>query len=218
MLTLLELFKLGANREYIVLSTKQLGNLLGISQQGASKHLLELESDGLIERRKFGRETAIKLTKNGEEKVLSLYVGLKSIVESGETTMQFKGRLFTGIGEGAYYVSLHGYKKQFLRMLGFEPYPGTLNLKLTSNLDIEARKRLQHMKGIDIHGFDDGKRTYGPVKCFKAVVNGSYEAAVLVIERTHYDESVLEVISPINLRKALGIKDGDEVNVTVYVG
>jgi riboflavin kinase len=47
------------------------------------------------------------------------------------------------------------------------------------------------------------------------MVNGKYPAAVLVIDRTHYDDSVMEIISPVNFRKDLGIKEGDEVTVTV---
>ena len=36
-----------------------------------------------------------------------------------------------------------------------------------------------------------------------------------MIDRTHYDDSVMEIISPVHFRKELGLKDGDEVTVTV---
>lgn len=46
----------------------------------------------------------------------------------------FTGRVFSGVGEGSFYVSL--YSKKFLEKLGFRPYPGTLNLRLVN--DVEA--------------------------------------------------------------------------------
>ena len=39
-------------------------------------------------------------------------------------------------------MSLDPYKKQFLRYLGFEPYPGTLNLRLAGS-DIPTRKKIR---------------------------------------------------------------------------
>jgi riboflavin kinase len=42
-------------------------------------------------------------------------------------------------------------------------------------------------------------------------------AAVLVLERTHYDDSMLEVIAPMSIKEAAGIKNGDKVKVQVRV-
>ncbi|MDG7016416.1 MAG: CTP-dependent riboflavin kinase [Nitrososphaerota archaeon] len=126
------------------------------------------------------------------------------------------GRLFTGLGEGAYYMSLEGYKKQFLMLLGFTPFPGTLNISVDPS-DVPLRKQLDVLPGLEVRGFKDGKRTYGPVKCFRAMVAGKYRSGALVIERTHHGDSVLEVVSPVNLRKALGLAEGDRVSVAVLM-
>ena len=40
---------------------------------------------------------------------------------------------------------------------------------------------------------------------------------VLVIERTTHDDSVLEIISPVNVRESFNLKDGDGVKVTIYL-
>jgi riboflavin kinase len=82
---------------------------------------------------------------------------------------------------------------------------------------VEQRRRLDLLEGIEIPGFTDGKRSYGPVKVFRARVAGRHPGAVLAIERTHYDSSVLEIISPVNLRRSLRLKDGDECALTVYL-
>ncbi len=159
----------------------------------------------------------MKLTDRGLDAVQSFYGSLKGAIEGQSAEFTFRGSLFTGFGEGGYYVSLHGYAKQFMSKLGFEPFPGTLNLRLSSPAQIEQRRQLQFLKGIEIQGFEDGNRTYGPVKCFRANLERKYPAAVLGIERTHYDHSVIELIAQLDLRKGLGLNDGDECSVTVFL-
>ena len=41
------------------------------------------------------------------------------------------GRVKSGLGEGRYYMSQKGYRAQFAKRLGIDPYPGTLNLRLS---------------------------------------------------------------------------------------
>ncbi len=139
-------------------------------------------------------------------------------LERGKNELTFRGIVFTGLNEGGYYVSLDGYAAGFSKALEFRPFAGTLNLRLNNGAMIEQRRRLDLMRGVDVPGFSDGKRSYGPVKCFRARIGSKLPGAVLAIERTHYDSSVLEVISPVNLRKSLGLKDGDECSVTAYLG
>jgi riboflavin kinase len=125
-----------------------------------------------------------------------------------------EGSLFTGLKEGAYYVSQEGYRKQFLDKLGFDPYFGTLNLKLTS---IENRLKLDTLPYIRIEGFESEGRTFGPARCYEAIVNDTEKGAVIVALRSHYDPSVIEVISPIYLRDRFKLKDGDIVKVKIPI-
>jgi len=125
----------------------------------------------------------------------------------------------SGMGEGAYYMSLEGYRKQFKEKLGYEPYAGTLNIRLIDQIFMNARRELGKQPSIFINGFSDGTRTYGWVKCYRAVINDGRvnNAAVLVLERTHYDDSMLEVISPESIKQATGMKNGDRVKVQVQL-
>ena len=215
--TLVQLMVLGGGRSYADISSARLGEALGLTQQGASRRILELERAGLIERTHSGRRLAVRLTDPGLDKVRAFYGELKTSFEQVPNELFFSGKVFTGFREGGFYVSLKGYSKHFRATLGFVPYPGTLNLRLDDPAQIEQRRRLADLKGIEVPGFDDGKRTYGPVWCFRARVEGKYPAAVLAIERTHYDNTVLEVISPTNLRRALELEDGDECGLTAYL-
>jgi riboflavin kinase len=208
---------LGGGHSYAKISSAKLGGALGLTQQGASRRLIDLEKAGLVERRHSGRGLLVKLTDSGLDKVRAFYGELKTSFEELPNELVFRGQVFTGFREGRFYVSLKGYSKNFRAALGFVPFPGTLNLRLDDLAQIDQRRRLAALKGIEVPGFDDGKRTYGPVWCFRARVEGRHAAAVLAIERTHYDNTVLEVISPLNLRKALGLRDGDACAVTVYL-
>jgi riboflavin kinase, archaea type len=213
--TLVELAKLKAHLGFVPLSTEELAEKLGQSQQSASKHLQQLESLGYVERRRSGAKFSVRMTEAGQEIVRAYYSSLKAALErKPRRKMTFVGKVFQGLGEGAYYIGLEGYKTQFAKALGFDPYPGTLNLKLESPTQIELKKQLRGFDGLRIDGFESGGRTYGGARCYRATVGkGKLPAAVLVIDRTHYDDSVLEIISPHFLRGELGLKDGDKLEV-----
>ncbi len=215
--TLIELYQRGGANRTLDLSTSELARELGLSQQGVSKHLLQLEKEGLIERKRSGRRTGVLVSRAGADRVVSVYSRLKTAIEGRAGVLDFHGTLFTGIGEGGYYISLAGYRRQFVKLLGFEPFPGTLNLTIGPG-EIELRRQLNFLDALELSGFSQGGRSYGPAKCFRAKVESKYDAGALIIERTHHGESVLEVISPFDLRKTLSLKDGDRVNVTVYTG
>ena len=132
-------------------------------------------------------------------------------------SITLEGTLFTGLGEGAYYVTKEGYRKQFMEKLGFDPYPGTLNLKLTSEYDIKSLSELETYPAVTLEGFEDESRTYGAVRCYPAIINNKEKGAVINALRTHYGESVIEIVSPTYLRSRLKIKDGNKVKVEILI-
>jgi riboflavin kinase len=126
-----------------------------------------------------------------------------------------EGTVFTGLGEGAYYVTKEHYRQEIVEKLGFEPYPGTLNVKLSSDYDIKTRRELDAYPAIEVRGFKNEDRTFGLVKCYPAIIGGIVKGALITALRSHYDASVLEIIAPVCLRKQLGLKDGNKVKVEV---
>jgi riboflavin kinase, archaea type len=84
---------------------------------------------------------------------------------------------------------------------------------------MNARRELGRHPSIFVDGFSDSTRTYGWVKCYRAIINDGAvaNAAVLVLERTHYDDSMLEVIAPVSIKQAAGIKNGDRIKVQVQL-
>jgi riboflavin kinase, archaea type len=219
-LTMVHLLLLGAYRNYIELTTAQLGKNISISQQSASKHLVDLENAGYINRVRKGRSIRIKITDSGYSQVNSFYEKLKSAIESkADEVITLEGHIVSGMGEGAYYMSLEGYRKQFRQKLGYSPFPGTLNIKLSDPTSMRSRRDLSAYPSIFINGFSDNLRTYGWVKCYPAEINNGLvkKAALLILERTHYDDSTIEIIAPISIKESIKVKNGDRISITAHI-
>lgn len=216
-LTLAELLSKGARHNFISITTSSLGKSIHRSQQAASKHLLELERDGYIERIRSGQKVSVRITTKGHAKMAKISSILRSSLESSPSYLEFKGTIIAGMGEGAYYMSMKGYTKQFKAKLGYIPFPGTLNVKLKDKEFTEARQNLDAHEGIMINGFSDEKRTYGWVKCYPAKINNSIDGAMITLERTHYDDSVIELISHTNIKKAARLSTGSQISIRVPI-
>ena len=202
---------MGGLRNFVPLSSGELAKMLGISQQSASKKILELIDNGIIERRLGAKKPLIKITKKGLGLLQKEYAEYQRMFEALKK-LSVKGVVISGMGEGRYYLTLKGYKEQLKRKLRFSPYEGTLNLRISpgesSKLNI-----LKESSGITIDGFQDGERTFGPGKCFPAKIR-NMDCAVIVPNRSHYSD-VVEVISKDYLREKLKLRDGDKVEVEI---
>ena len=208
---------MGAHRRTAKISTEYLAEKMGISQQTASRHLIELERERWIKRTITPDGSLIKIDDFGMKEIKKLYAQLRFLVEAVyPPSVTLEGTVFTGLGEGAYYILKEPYRKQFIEKLGFDPYPGTLNLKLTTDYDLKTLTELEAYPAIEIQGFKNEDRTFGLVKCYPVMINNKVKGALIFALRSHYDRSVLEVIAPTYLRKELNLKDGHKVKVEVF--
>jgi len=216
-LTLSHLLSKGAKHNFVTITTSSLGKSIKKSQQSASKHLLELENNNFIERIISGRSVSVKITPKGYSELVKLSNTLQKSLISSPSEVLLKGTLVSGMGEGAYYMSLKGYTKQFKSKIGYVPFPGTFNVKLGKKEYTEAIRQFEGMEGTLIKGYSDEKRTYGWVKCFKAKLNSSFDCQLIRLERTHHDTSTIELISKNNLRKAAKLSDGSSVSINIPI-
>ena len=214
-LTLTFLLSKGAKHKFVSITTSALGASINKSQQAASKHLLELETDGFIERMMSGRNLSVEITPKGYSELVKLYTNLRTSLDLIPSYIELKGTLVSGMGEGAYYMSLKGYTKQFKKKIDYIPFPGTLNISLSKSEYIEAVRQFDALDGVMINGFSDGKRTYGWVKCFKAKLNKSVDCQLIRLERTLHDKTIIELISKSYIRKTARLSDGSKVTIRV---
>jgi len=214
---LIKLADMGAHRRTAKISTEYLAEKMEISQQTSSRYLIELEQKSWIERIKTPEGSLIKISDLGNKEIKKLYSHLRVLVEAAyPPSVTLEGTVFEGLGEGAYYILKELYRKQFIEKLGFDPYPGTLNLKLTTDYDLKTRTELETYPAVEIHGFKNENRTFGLVKCYPAKIDNKIKGALISAMRSHYDISVLEIIAPVCLRKQLGLRDGHKVKVEVF--
>jgi riboflavin kinase, archaea type len=123
--------------------------------------------------------------------------------------MRIQGEIISGDSKGQYFMSLDVYKVQFMGILGFEPFPGTLNLKITrdsAHLIGELKKKMDTVKG---------KGNFGDVKLIKARINNGVDGALVFPVKTHHKPEILELIAPLNLRKSMNLQDGDLVTLEI---
>ncbi len=209
------LAKMGALHGEALLNTKVFGEAVGFSQQTASRKLVELERLGYVRRRISKSGQAITITGKGRRLLEEVYADLSSLLREVGVLCIY-GRVFSGFGEGRYYIMLPGYRSQIRDKLGFDPYPGTLNIRLEPE-SLGARRLLESLNSVLIKGFEHEGRRLGAIKCFRALIAGRVEGGLLLIERTHYGPDVVELVAPVCLRRVLNLCDGDLVEVTVYV-
>jgi len=88
-------------------------------------------------------------------------------------------------------------------------------LKLTTDYDVKTCLELDGYPAIEMDGFESENRTFGPVRCYPAIIENKAKGALISALRRHYDASVIEVISPVFLRTHLKLKDGHKVKVEV---
>ena len=204
----------GARRNYIKITTSELGHHISKSQQAASDQLRELERDGLVKRMVQGRSLSVRVTPQGYVAMARLYESLRSCIESSPASLELAGTLVSGSGEGRYYMAQSGYTKQFRTRIGYVPFPGTLNVRLDADSTVKLED-LDSMRGILIDGFSDGQRTYGWVRCHTATINSRISCDLLRLERTHHDNTIVELVASVNLRRKLKLSDGSKIVISV---
>jgi riboflavin kinase len=210
---LYRLCQLTQEKRSININTVEFGNLLKLSQQSGSRRMKELEQLGWIKKKQEGKSQVIIITKKGVNVLLTVYKNLKSMLES----ILIIGEVIEGMHEGGYYVAIKGYYDQFKLKLGFEPYKGTLNLKLSDTNNEILREKLKNITPVIIDGFKDQDRAYGPVKCYDVYIsrfddkNNVRKAAILDIQRTHHQKNIIEILAKPYLRDYFNLHDGDKI-------
>ena len=206
----------GALDKSISLTTSQLAEKLDVSQQTASRWLEELNLDKYIEKSTMGQGLTIQITTEGKMVLWKTYTDLQSIFH--EFPNQIKGQLARGLGEGGYYISLDGYMTQFEQVLGWRPFPGTLNIRLVTEEDIDAFDRLLKTQYTPIDGFyhEETKRTLGKVflwECEIQYTNNKTQGAIVYPDRTHHQKTIMEILAPFSVRTKWNLQDGDALVV-----
>ena len=119
-----------------------------------------------------------------------------------------EGELYSGKGEGAFFTHLDWVRRQMQEKIGFDPYPGTVNIRVPT-------EELFFLKQLSA----EGERLIPPdpqfceARVMKAKIEGLPAAAIFPAEDVWIYKDSLELMAPTCIRDALKIRDGDIVKV-----
>ena len=209
----------GGTRHSVHISSTELAKKLDISQQSASRHIINLEKKDYIKKKYAQGGQIVNITEKGIAMLRKEFTEY-GLIFGTEKNVKMIGTLETGLGEGGYYISKEEYMEQFNKKLNWEPYKGTLNLRL-SNDEVPKIEAMKAAEGILIEGFEEEGRTFGKAWVFKCTLENKDKiienCAIISPKRTHY-KRVVEIISPVFLRKELNVKDGAKFKINVDLG
>ncbi len=203
---LLILVKKGAVGEKVRITIRELADGLKTSPQSVLRLLEAMEVEGLLKRETEGKKTYMELTPEGLRFLEDVCDRISSVLYNGVIL----GEVVSGIGEGAYYVKQ--YAPLIREYLGFDPYPGTLNIRVIFPKTIFDA--LCNVRPVILPGFTKEGRTFGDVRAYPVRIRGM-EGAIVVPSRTIHPPKIAEIVAPAYLREELDIRDGDLIKVTV---
>ena len=133
----------------------------------------------------------------------------------GAAPFKTAGWVASGVGRGAEFLRLGWVLDELRRKLGLVPFPGTLNLRV----EPEAREALFLHRESFLRIADPAEPTCpGYVQRVTLQANGrACRSAYLILPELTMYKDVLEIIAAENLRQALGLKDGDPVEIEVEI-
>ncbi|HUK37844.1 MAG TPA: DUF120 domain-containing protein [Methanomicrobiales archaeon] len=204
---------MGGCRGPVWISSQSFGDSLAMSPQTASRRLKSLEGQRLVDRSLRPDGQYVTVTSDGEEALRREYADYSRIFGEGGGPYSLTGSVISGLGEGRYYMSLPPYQEQFAKILGKAPFPGTLNLRLSS-ASRDVKRKVDGLNWTRIQGFVQDGRTFGEAKTLPCRIR-DIPCAIVVPGRSHYPDDVIELISPVELRAVLELSDGDLVTVEV---
>src|SRR5207247_11306372 len=104
-MALYKLVELGAHEREVALSTGLVAKGLGLSQQTASRRLIDMEKQGLIVRSGEGRVQRVQITKEGLANLTEMYRGLKHVFEAPKRELGMKVVVLSGLLDGSFHIS-----------------------------------------------------------------------------------------------------------------
>ena len=119
-----------------------------------------------------------------------------------------------GLGEGSKFTRIPWVRNQLVSKLSIDPFPGTLNLEISTRDDLETLETLRRMEGIEIIPEDP---SFCRGKCYLALIGGRLRGAVIVPDVADYPNNKIELISDRNIKENLSVNAGDVLEVEILL-
>ncbi len=126
----------------------------------------------------------------------------------------FTGVVCSGVGEAAGFLAIDWVRAGMQRAFGFDPWPGTLNLRMEGADWQRWRSRLAEHPAVML----EPAPGFCPARCFAVRLNDRIDAVIVFPDVPGYPADKLELVAPLHLRTALRLHDGDRAHVRVCSG
>ena len=127
--------------------------------------------------------------------------------------MELVGVVCSGLAEAALFIRQPRYNQMLWLRLGRPVYPGTLNVLLDGE-NLEQWRKIKEKPHSRIRGFEANGESFGGISLWQAKV-GELDALIIWPEKSRHSDEVVEVVAGHPLKTRLGLKDGDEIRITV---
>lgn len=147
------------------------------------------------------------------------------------------GKVVSGLGEGVFYVQK--FRKNLEKKLKMKIFPGTLNVRTArkpmfhdfieikppskkfsavkcAKVIINGKMKSPLLPRTKVRGFlEDFFLTSLATEAGGFRKKSKIKGAIVIPEKTRHEKNILEIVAPVNLRKALKLKDGDSIQIEV---
>jgi len=125
--------------------------------------------------------------------------------------MKLKGNVTIGAMHGK--ELLKKYYLRLINILGYEPFKGTLDIKLEKSIDIKhyTKNNIEHIL------LDGSVKVYAYLAPVIVSAKGQdVDCWAIRQPESVYEDDLLEIIYKENLREKLSLQNGDEVEITFF--
>lgn len=127
-------------------------------------------------------------------------------------TITITGRLASGVGQATGFTGLDWVRAAFRLHFGFDPEPGTVNLRID---DAAARAAWSTVKAAPAIILHPPRTDWCDARLWRARIAGRIQAGVVLPDVASYPQEQVELVAPVRVRDALRLADGDALTIAV---
>jgi riboflavin kinase, archaea type len=126
--------------------------------------------------------------------------------------LELSGVVVSGVGRAATFMDVPWVREGARALLGFDPYPGTLNVRLRDADAVRAWTSVAPDAPLLL--VPPPSESCG-ARLYRAHIPPDLTAAVIVPDIPGYPADTLELIAPVHVRTRLGLRDGDVLTLRI---
>ena len=124
--------------------------------------------------------------------------------------MILRGAVEAGSGQAGSFMSLDWVRRAVNDTIGFDPWPGTLNVRVLDE-HLEHWREIRRDHAVPLATPPDASCG---ARLVPVMLSTDIPAAVIIPDLTRYGAHVMEVIAPVHLRSRLWLRNDDVVSLT----